>query len=269
MKIIFILLTFNLGWVDAQEYLQLTDDELAYDVEIIVFGRNLDQRSSTSLNNRSTELNQLTQSLFENTENLPLFKPTEKVLPEESTQPDGENWQVPLGDEKVNMMALVWLYISQSMDHPIIDRLNNNPTIKPLFYQKWRQPATAFLSPEYVSVTGIKNKVESLIEEPANQINNVTTFDQGNVFQNNELAQARVHADFSFDGVVSFSKQRFTHFQVKMNYFRLDNEGHQLIYNMDQKTRIELAQWQYFDHQQFGVLAKVVAVESLKNEEAQ
>jgi hypothetical protein len=26
---------------------------------------------------------------------------------------------------------------------------------------------------------------------------------------------------------------------------------------MDQKSRIELNEWQYFDHQQFGVLVKV------------
>lgn len=284
MKKLFIILIFNMGWVDAQEYMTLTDDDLAYDVEIIVFARNLSQPNLSIVVNRSTEPVQLTKPLFINTEDLPLFEETPQIEIDELSELTDKNLQVPLGDDEVNMQALVWLFISQNMNHPIIERLNNNPTIKPLFHQKWRQPATEFLAPEYVAVSSIRSNHELWVNVPESEenqannsiqntaiqidlIQNHTTYD--NEYMPIDDFTVEVHPDFSFDGVVSFSKQRFNHLQVVMNFYRIDTEGQQLVYSINQKNRIEIGQWQYFDHQQFGVLAKVVTVENFQNEEAE
>jgi len=267
MKKLFIILIASWGWAQAQEYIPLTDDKLVYDVELIVFARNLSQPTASTVNNQITDVDKTTKSLFVNVSDLPLFKSNSNLSPDDASANSNENWQVPLDDNKTTMEALVWLFISHNMSHPIILRLNNNPTIKPLFHQKWRQPATEFLSPEYVAISNIEKTSEpstdetDLIETPALQPIQINEFDFNDVLN--------TFPDFSFDGVVAFSKQRFTHFQVKINFYRLDEEGQQLVYSINQKTRIKLDQWQYFDHQQFGVLAKVVTVKKPQDEEAE
>ncbi|TDR17458.1 CsiV family protein [Marinicella litoralis] len=269
MKKILVSLICVFSGVDAQEYIQLTDQNQAYDVEVIVFARNLSQPNANTIKPQITDLDVVTKDLYKNSSDLPLFISTATEEPTVNNENVDENWQVPLNDNAIKMEALVWLYISQNMSHPVIERLKNNPIITPLFHQKWRQPATDFLSPVFVAVSNIKTKPATstdAIQVPQRP----STQAIGDYEPRNSLnVETVVHPDFSFEGVVSFSKQRYTHFQAKINYYRLDEEGQQLIYSINQKTRVELGHWQYFDHQQFGVLAKVTPVENVKNEVSQ
>ena len=140
------------------------------------------------------------------------------------------------------------------MDHPIVNRLSANPTFKPLYRQKWRQVPSQFTQPKYIEVSNLPQNI---------QTNNFNT----NGFNNNSfnsnganiITYGEVH-DYKVDGQMAFSMQRYTHLHVKMNLFRNSSDGDQIIYELSQQKRIELGQWQYFDHQQFGVLAKVTAV---------
>lgn len=218
----------------AQEYLRLTQDSLIYDVEVIVFGRLLSQPVANTIKTKSLILaDELKQLSTLEDDTLELIKP---VTGGASTQVGGnDNWQVPVSDNKGLVDVLSWFKFPTTMNHPVVNRLQNNPTIKPLDYQKWRQPATSFLNPDFVYLTS--NHFETAEDIVLNQ----------DLLPN----------DFEFSGQIAYSKQKFDHVQIKMNYYRNDDLGHSITYIMDQKSRIELNEWQYFDHQQFGVLVKV------------
>ncbi len=272
-----------MSWAHAQEYIHLTDDNLAYDVDVVVFARNLSQPSATTMTNRFLDIDLASIPLLKNNDDLPLFKPLIPENPAESSEGsilevnEDDNWQVPLSEQNNDTQALVWLLLNQNSRHPIIERLNINPSINPLFHQQWRQPATDFLAPEYIAISSIKPAEELFYEvgdEPIDPINEPFETTSASTEDNDDTSitenqPVMSFPDFSFDGMVSFSKQRYTHFTVKMNFYRQDAEGQQLIYNINQKTRIELGQWQYFDHQQFGVIVKVVAVDNPLNQEQQ
>lgn len=225
----------------SQEYLTLKPGQWAYDVEVVIFGRQLAQPDSLTINNRLSQLDVPTQSLITQSNELPLIK----ELPVVNKTDESEQWQVPLEGEKPKQQALVWTALAVNGEHPVINKLRSNPTIKPLHYQKWRQPATDFLSPEYVIVSSIE-KPEYVVHEDLE-----TTSPQ---------EENQVYNDYSFDGVVAYSKQKFDHVTVKMNYFRHDPIDQLISYTIDQKQRIKLGIWQYFDHQQFGVMVKVTAI---------
>lgn len=235
--------------VVAQEYIRVTDDEVIYDVEVIVFSRQLLQPEAETMNN----------ALSVKTEDVLILPQWDREIPlvvdiESPTSSDSE-WEVPLNEEKEKQQkdVLSWIILENEMNHPIIDKLRSNPTINPLFRQKWRQPASAFLQPQYVEISQLDTK-----EELTNDVNFLT---QSNMIKDN------IYTDNSIDGQVAFSEQRFTHLHIKMNLFRINDLGEQIVYKIAQQKRIELDEWQYFDHQQMGVLAKVTAVNfSLENE---
>ena len=232
-KIIYLLL-LTVSSAHAQEYLRLTQDSLIYDVEVVVFARLLSQPDATTIKTNSLVLvDGLKQLPTLEDDTAELFKP---VIDDASSQVNGnDNWQVPVTDNKVAVDVLSWFKFPTTMNHPVVDRLQNNPTIKPLDYQKWRQPATNFLNPSFVYLTS----------------NHYATAED--MVMNQEI----MPNDFEFSGQIAYSKQKFDHVQIKLNYYRNDDSGNSITYIMDQKSRIELNEWQYFDHQQFGVLVKV------------
>lgn len=237
----------------AQEYQVLSPDDWVYDVEVIIFGRQLAQPDALTINNRAANLDVPVHALLNELNELPLIKALPQNSTEESTQ-----WQVPLEGEQPEQQALIWVLLQNNFSNPVINKLSSNPTIKPLSYQKWRQPATEFLAAEYVAVTSIA-KPEIIIENDTSddEFNDVGK-PQSDFFQ--PSTQVDMHPDYAFDGVVAYSKQKFDHVTVKMNYYRHDPFGQLISYAIDQKQRIKLGVWQYFDHQQFGVMVKVTAI---------
>ena len=223
----------------SKEYQLLQSGQWVYDVEVVVLGRQLAQPDALSINNRTTDLDVPVHNLLIDYEGLPLLE----SLPEDS--PDADKWQVPIEGDQPKQQALVWVLLQKGMNHPVIRILQNNPSIRPLIFQKWRQPATRFLSPEYVAV--------STINKPKVTIENDFVF-------NTNVQEEKIYADYSFEGVVAYSKQKFNHVTVKMNFYRHDPFGQIISYAIDQKQRIKLAEWQYFDHQQFGVMVKVTPI---------
>ncbi len=249
MKIKTLIASFGIALlaqsISAQEYLNLKQDGVIYDVDVVVFARNLAQPDAESIK-------QAASVKTENVLNLmPWDGETELMKYPQISQPQNgqdDEWQVPIEERAAPVRVLSWLILSNSLNHPIINRLNANPTFKTIYRQKWRQPATSFSNPKYVEVSNL----------PSNSVDHL-----GSDFNNNGFGTVNLHDDFSIDGQVAFSKQRFTHLHVKMNLFRQNQNNEQISYEISQKKRIELGQWQYFDHQQFGILAKVTAV-SLK-----
>lgn len=236
---------------DAQEYLNLKQDDVIYDVDVIVFARQLAQPDAEAIKNanaiKSEDVLQL--ETWDGETELLQYPPIE-IKPENSD----ENWQVPIdAEEALPVNVLSWIVLTNSMTHPIINRLEANPTIKPLFRQKWRQPATAFTDPQYVEVSSLEET-----EEP--------TLTNTNRMENLIEEQPMID-DFSIDGQVAFSKQRFTHLHIKMNLYRQNINAEQIVYEISQQKRIELDEWQYFDHQQFGIIAKVTAINLKQNNE--
>lgn len=255
MKKILLLFVLVSMHCKAQDYQVLERGSWVYDVEVIVFGRQLAQPDSTNINSHLSNLDVPTKPLITDLQDLPLIKMIDDSQPED----DSDQWQVPLEGNEPQKQALIWVLLNQSMDNPVVRKLQTNPTIKPLHYQKWRQPATPFLSPEYVVVSSLNSPGHvdeiDILEESDSKIEPEASI------------QEQRFSDYAFDGVVSFAKQRYDHVAVKMNYYRIDPFGENVSYAIDQKQRIQLGEWQYFDHQQFGVMVKVIAIKEEKQNE--
>jgi len=284
MKKILMLLSLSTT-LTAQEYHLITEDEPVYDVEVIVFARLLGQPDATTLNPKPADLEVPYRILTDLDESWPLFQPHQPeplTIDGNSTemgQPvNDQDWQVPVNDEEPETEALVWIQFPQNLEHPVTARLATNPGIMPMHQQKWRQPATPFLSPEYVHVSSIwEPPAEEPDGMPADGQNSfaITTSPSPEMAMMDNINEdplasdeaAMLVEDYAFDGAVAFSEQRFTHIQVRMNYHRHDLNGELITYGMNQKSRIRLGEWHYFDHQQFGVLTKVTLVEPEAPEE--
>jgi hypothetical protein len=248
--------------VAAQQYLEMRQDELIYDIDVVVFARQLSQPSAESINNQASVK---TEDVFK----LPVWDGEQDLLQYPAPiEPPSDS--VPIENQANPVNVLSDMVLTNSMNHPIIDRLKVNPTYKPIYRQKWRQLPSAFLNPQYIEVSNLMPT-----EANANNELNQSDMSQSNIspadLNRSSLIQPDVFmadliADYSVDGQVAFSEQRFTHLHVKMNLYRINAEAEQIVYELSQQKRIELDQWQYFDHQQFGVLAKVTAVKLEKGE---
>jgi hypothetical protein len=271
MRNMLLMLLTTGSAVTAQEYHLITDEAPVYDVEVIVFARLLGQPDAGSLNSRTVSLDVPYRLLTELDESWPLFawqQPEIKAIT--NTGGEADNWQVPIEEAEPETEALVWFRYPGNATHPVTQRLAANPGLQPLWQQKWRQPATPFLAPEYVHVSSIwVPPVEpDELSEPADQFTEPSPL-LSSVNANEEtlmtdevepMYSEPQYPDFTFDGAVAFSEQRFTHIQVRMNFYRQDSSGQMITYSMEQKSRITLGEWHYFDHQQFGVLTKVMPV---------
>ncbi len=271
MKIIQLLVTLLAtavlsNSVYAQQYLNLRQDGHIYDVDVVVFARQLAQPSSDAINNQALVKNEAVLTLPVWDQQMPLF-----VHPQIAAPDNESEWQVPIDKQAEPVKVLSDIILSTSMDHAIINRLKANPTYHPIYHQKWRQMPSAFLKPQYVEVSSLQatevtrlNSLEStsipITDPPPTEDNPLDN--QEDSFDNfyTNSSNALNVADYSIDGQVAFTQQRYTHLHVKMNLFRINAEGEQIIYQLSQQKRIELDKWQYFDHQQFGVLAKVTAI---------
>ncbi|MCX7553418.1 CsiV family protein [Marinicella sp. S1101] len=256
---LFSFLLMNLTHsVAAQGYLELTQDDAIYDVELIVFARQLSQPAAEQFKQapslKTADALQL-PVWDEETDLIQYPEPEEPAVDKQD-----ENWQVPIEEQSQAVNVLSWLVLDNSLNHPIIDQLMVNPSNQVLLRQKWRQPASSFTAPTYVEVSTIP--LEQTADEAANEQlsfgDDLTPNDavQSTLFEQN----ASVPDDFTIDGQVAFSEQRFTHLHVKLNLYRINAMGESLVYEISQQRRINLEEWHYFDHQQFGVLAKVTQV---------
>ena len=222
--------------VNAQQYLNLRQDGHIYDVDVVIFARRLSQPTADSIVSKASVKS-------EDVLTLPFWDGvTELYQYPAIVEPPNDS--VPIESQANPVRVLSNVILSTSMDHAIVNRLQANPTFKPIYRQKWRQSPSPFLTPQYIEVSNLSRS----------EMNNVNDFNVTNFsFKSNV-------ADYSVDGQVAFSKQRYTHLHVKMNLYRVNSEGEQIVYELSQQKRVELDQCQYFDHQQFGVLAKVSAV---------
>ena len=238
----------SMAWVTqgtAQEYLKLQQDGVIYDVDVVVFARLLSQPSAININNKPINKSENLMTLPEWDRQQPLL-----VYPEPVSENSAE-WQLPLSEQPKHVDVLSWVILDQSMNHAIVDRLQANPGIKPLFHRKWRQPPSPFTQPQFVEVSTLPVTSESL---PSDQVDDM----ERQYF--NRQVQTPLVADYSIDGQVAFSKRKFSHLHVNMNLYRQNTEGETIIYRIAQQRQIEIGEWQYFDHPQFGVLAKVTQV---------
>jgi len=272
MKNILLLLCFTFGTGHAQEYISLDQNDWVYDVDVIVFARQLAQPDAETINSSVIEPLEPLKTLYPLSEELPLFKAVELDLlaDQQNATENNKQWQVPLGEDKQLVDVLTWFIVENNMQHPIIEKLQLNPTFKPLHHQKWRQPEVSFLQPIYVKVS---SDIPPLATPPftdeqetvdVEMNSDIAPTDEAFILNINET---QTPEDYSFDGQVAFSMQRFNHISVLMNFFRIDPNGNPITYNIKQKSRVELNQWQYFDHQQFGVLTKVTAIKIEENHE--
>ncbi len=268
MKKILIVLSLYSGLSEAQDYLRLSHSNTVYDVDVVVFARQLAQPSTATINNASLVNTDEAKLLPDWDYETLLFKSPE-INPE--ADENQSEWQVPLGQDKPQMDALAWINLDRSMDHGIISRLLSNPTIKPLLHNKWRQPATPFLDPQYVRLTSFDVERPPLISH-TDETTGLAEVSDNDTSLRDQTSQVGLYSgiletentlvsDYSVDGQLAFSKQKFTHLHVKLNLYRVNHEGEQIIYKIAQQKRIKLGEWQYFDHQQFGVLAKVTVAE--------
>lgn len=249
----------------AQNYIKRTADEPVYDVEVIVFGRHLAQPPADSV--------QLADVYDQQAAAMVDFLPPEgdwpiiKTPPEKTSDPapantddnkaqkpeDNDQWQIPLDEEPIDYEVLVWFLKSKQLMGPVINLLDDNPKYKPLVRQVWRQPATPFTEPLYVRVNNHQPETE-LIPEDTSPLSTETSD-----FSFHQKPQPATD-DFQISGQVALSQGRFTHLHIRFNYYRINEDNEVLVYGTKQQRQINIGEWQYFDHPQFGVLIKVTAV---------
>lgn len=232
--------------VSAQQYLDMKQDAHIYDVDVVVFARRLSQPTTELINNKASVKGEdvLVLQPWDGEQSL-LQYPQATELP---------NNTVPIENQAKPVKVLSNVILSTSMNHPIINRLVANPTFKPIYRQKWRQAPSAFLKPQYIEVSTLPVNTQNQGHSVNSQTLNNNYSNQSNFVIHDKLA------DYTIDGQVAFSSQRYMHLHVKMNLFRINIDGQKVVYELSQQKRIDLDQWQYFDHQQFGILAKVTAV---------
>ncbi len=261
--LLFILFCQN-TW--AANYIPLATGIQLYDVEVLVFARHIAQPDSLLFNNRATVDLDEVNAMFP-ADDMPW------LIEDENQTAEDEQWQVPLeGEQTSNAKALAWFaFDTPAPQNPVYQKINQHPEMHALFYQKWRQPATPYRNPGYVKIS---NWPEDLIN-PEAQADDVDLGETvvGNLFEAHDIQEpneeiAIKKTDFTMRGKVAFSKQRFQHGHVKVNLYRDSLDGESLVYLIDQDTQIDLNQWQYFDHPQFGVMMKVSLSTQFENPNA-
>ncbi len=247
MKKILILLSLAIP-AQAANYLSLASGLRLYDVEIIVFDRDLPQLNSHQVSQKPvldlTELNAMEPADPE--------LPRVKSSAQDVNGQNDDQWQVPLNDQGRNVEALAWFAISNNGNSsPVFNRINSHPQMQALFYQKWRQPATPYTRPGYVKIS---NWPEDAMPNESETTDTMDTF-VGSLHETEKTITPK--SDGTFRGQVAFSKRRFHHAHVNMNLFKQGADGEMITHNIKQNTQIDLGKWQYFDHQQFGIMMKV------------
>ncbi len=264
--VLYSLLLFVTGTVLAQNYIKRTAEEPVYDVEVIVFGRNLAQPAIETIQQATiySQEDAAEVGFLPTDEAWPIIKSPPEELAEKQpasdnttaeSSSDQSDWQVPLNEEPVNHEVLVWYLKSQQMIGPVINLLDKNPKYKPLIRQVWRQPTTPFRQPLYVKI----NSQQPESSENQESLDLVEFEDSDFSTYPNEQSDFN---DFQINGQVALSEGRFTHLHIKFNYYRINEYNDVLIYGSKQQRQIKLNQWQYFDHPQFGVLIKVTAIKA-------
>lgn len=228
--------------VQAANYLSLASGLRLYDVEVILFDRGFPQRNSDQVSEKpALDLSEL-NAMEPADPNLPRVKSHAKE--------NDEQWQVPLNDQGSNVEALAWFAISNNGNsNPVFKKINSHPQIQALFYQKWRQPATPYTRPGYIKISNWPEDSRDQEEQ-----SNTNTF-VGGLYSDEPQVSAK--KDGTFRGQVAFSKKRFHHAHVNVNLFKEGADGRLITHNIKQNTQIDLGKWQYFDHQEFGVLMRV------------
>ncbi|KAA3643787.1 MAG: hypothetical protein DWP95_04860 [Proteobacteria bacterium] len=266
---LYCLLQLMVATAFGQNYIKRTAEEPVYDVEVIVFGHLLAQPPAETIQQALVFEQEAaaTVDIIPADDNWPLIKtPPEKLADEQSqttadpntAQKPGDNsdWEIPLNEEPIDYEVLVWYLKSQQLSGPVVNLLDNNPKYKPLLRQIWRQPTTPFKNPLYVKVNS---------QSTASAVDTFTQDDSINMdmtdFSFSPVAPPDID-DFQVSGQVALSEGRFTHLHIKFNYYRINENNEVLIYGSKQQRQVELNQWQYFDHQQFGILIKVTAIKA-------
>jgi len=273
MKQLVLLIVLIIGYdVQAQNYMKRTAEEPVYDVEVIVFGRNLAQPAIESVQQAAVYSQQdaAEVNFLPPDEDWPVIKvPSaipQEISPNEQSQSatdnnspqtpsDQSDWQVPLNEEPIDYEVLVWYLRNQHLMGPVVNLLDNNPKYKTLMRQVWRQPTTPFSQPLYVKINNFPNSTADNTEESDFIQSDMIDFS----FSDTDKPDKN---DFQINGQVALSEGRFTHLHIKFNYYRINEHNDVLVYGSKQQRQIKLNQWQYFDHPQFGVLIKVTAVKA-------
>lgn len=224
-----ICLLFLSGWVEAANYITIDNGNSLYDVQLIVFARNLPQPLSEQHGNKAWVDTSQLNAMLPVDDDIPLVQP----LPQQHSETK-QPLQIPLQDQQP-LKALAWFALENNPQLlQMVKKIDLQSNMKTLFFQTWRQPATPYHKPGYI-------KISNLPTEP------LPTTDPA------ELKQP----DFTVQGKIAFSKRRYSHGHVALNLLRYNNNEQPIIYRLLQKSQLKLDQWQYFDHRQFGVLMKV------------
>ncbi len=242
MKIIITLLLLSTHTY-AANYVSLSSGNTLYDIEVIVFARELPQPNSFEVSNQ-VELNLKELNVMEAANSdMPLFKSANTI--EESTE-----WQVPLNEKNAHTEALAWFAFDDlPTNNPVYNKIDNHPQLRALFYQKWRQPATPYRNPGYVKISNWPEDMYTP-EDEATLEHMTTDF-------TDDTTTKISKSDYTFRGKIAFSMQKFYHGHINVDLYRMGQDDQLILYNINQSSQINIGQWQYFDHQQFGVLMKV------------
>ncbi|WP_154222066.1 CsiV family protein [Marinicella rhabdoformis] len=261
-KMMYLLLAIQTG--HAANYLPLSSGIQLYDVEVLVFARLLSQPESNQVSNRA-EVDLTSLNAMEAADDDMAW-----LIESEKPDQEGDQWQVPIEGEKTSdAKALAWFSFNDlPSDNAVFNKIDKHPSMRALFYQKWRQPATPYRNPGFVKISNWSEDipVDQPLDAPEEEsIRNNTLAGFANENEPEDTFLVPIKPDYTIRGKVAFSKQRFQHGHVDINLYRESLDGETIIYRTEQSTQIELGSWQYFDHPQFGVMMKVTLVTDFSN----
>ncbi len=238
-KLIFlVLLTFNAlaQNTKAPEYISLSKQKV-YDIEIIVFAYDTPLPNAQTYGNKPIYDTSLAYELD--------FKPDGmSTIKKAEVQENSSQYTIDIDGKGDSILALAWFEHDSSKFQltNIWDKLQNNQNTTPLIHRAWRQPQTAFKSPQFV-------KVNSITQD-----------------NNNEYDREVSYTDNTILGQVALSKGRYLHFTNQLNLFRSINatnekgymdELQNLVFSLTERKQVKSRELHYFDNPWFGTLVKI------------
>ncbi len=257
------LLSLNL---QAAEYIQIGDDDTLYRVEVLVFARNLMQDDASVTSNGALVDVDAARTVQPPEPDVPLI-----VKPDgEHSGGDAGQWNVPINETGHSWQALAWYRVDDAGMTPLWQVLQGNPQYRPLLMQAWIQPATPFTQPGYVQLAA--PALPERLDETEIQADRSSAWPRSSdttsshndatdplwTLQFNAPEDTQdATADFTLRGRLAFSEGRYMHLHSQFNLYRRDGNGEEIIHSLMQQRQVKPGELHYFDHPQFGVLARV------------
>ena len=261
------------------QYVSLEENNV-YDVEIIVFAYtnqlpNIQTYTNKAIFDDSTALDLATKPDDLNFVNIVTNDEPDLSSDDPDTKAGQRNYTVPMTIEKDDQLALTWFnHIEDDFKFTAIwEKLLKQSNIIPLVHRSWRQVETPYTDPVFVKIINsfddenqIDNSKSIVNENQIKESTSIVEVNQSNDFfvatDEGQLTDSFIMPDYTLSGMVALSKGRYTHFENKLNLYRvaIDEDGNilkNMVFSLNEKKQIKADELNYFDSPWIGSIVKI------------